>query len=110
MSFKSPIAFRQEILSVIEQTPDENLIELLQLVRDFHQKNIVEPTAKLVQSDTSQLQWQQAVNEIESQDKASSDRKKANISQLISALNEDDDIEEQQQTLAIISSLEGVSI
>jgi hypothetical protein len=62
------------------------------------------------ESDTSQVKWQQAVNEIDREDKTSIEQKKAKIAQLILALNEDNDIEEQQQTLEVINSSAGVSI
>ena len=61
-------------------------------------------------NDLAQLRWQQAVAEIDRQDKTNIEQKKANIDRLIAALNEDDDIEEQQQTLATLNSRSGVSI
>jgi len=48
--------------------------------------------------------------EIDREDKTSIEQKKAKIARLILALNEDNDIEEQQQTLEVIDSSAGVSI
>lgn len=102
---------RQEILlSVIENTPEADLPKLLNLVQNFHQNNSIAPASPLEQIDTSQVKWQQAVNAIDRQDKTSIEQKKAKIAQLILALNEDNDIEEQQQTLKVIDSSSGVSI
>ena len=90
----------QEILlSVIENTPEADLPKLLKLVQNFHQNNSIAPASPLEQIDTSQIKWQQAVTEIDRQDKTSIEQKKAKIARLILALNEDNDIEEQQQTL-----------
>jgi hypothetical protein len=101
---------RQEILSVIQNTPEADLPKLLKLVQNFYQNNSIAPASPLEQIDTSQIKWQQAVNEIDRQDKTSIEQKKAKIARLISALNEDNDIEEQQQILEVIDSSAGVSI
>lgn len=106
----SPTTSRQELLSVIQNTPEADLPKLLQLVRDFHQNNSNDRALPLTQIDTSQLKWQQVVAEIDRQDSTTIKMKKANIAQLITTLNEDDDTEEQQQTLELINSLTGVSI
>jgi hypothetical protein len=66
-------------------------------VRDFHQRTL--------ERNPAQIQWQKAVNTINTQDPATIQQRKANISKLIATLNEDDDIEEQQQALAAIRSL-----
>jgi hypothetical protein len=66
-------------------------------VRDFQQRTI--------DRNPAQIQWQRAVDAVNTQDPATIDRRKANISKLIATLNEDDDIEEQQQALADIRSL-----
>ncbi len=67
---------------------------------------------------TAELQWQQALAEINDRHpttlvreaSALPNRRKANIERLIDQLNDDNDIEEQQQTLAIIESIKPISI
>ena len=102
MSLESPTTLRQNLLSVIQTTPEADLPELLAIVRDFQQRTI--------DRNPAQIQWQKAVDAINTQDPATIDRRKANISKLIATLNEDDDIEEQQQALADLRSIERVSI
>jgi hypothetical protein len=63
-------------------------------VQGFHQRTL--------ERDPAQIQWQKAVDEIDTQDPATIEQRKANISKLIATLNEDDDIEEQQQALSAI--------
>ena len=102
MSLESPTILRQNLLSVIQTTPEADLPQLLALVRDFQQRTI--------DRNPAQIQWQKAVDAINSQDLEKIEQTKANISKLIATLNEDDDIEEQQQALADIRSTERVSI
>lgn len=102
MSLESPTTLRQNLLSVIQTTPEADLPELLAIVRDFQQRTI--------DRNPAQIQWQKAVDAINTQDPATIDRRKANISKLIATLNEDDDIGEQQQALADLRSIERVSI
>jgi hypothetical protein len=71
-------------------------------VRDFQQRTL--------DRNPAQIQWQKAVDAINTQDSAKIEQRKANISKLIATLNEDDDIEEQQQALADIRSIDRVSI
>ena len=99
----SQTIFRQELLNVIQNTPETDIPKLLQLIQNFQQNNSLDPASPLQQADLAQLRWQQAVAKIDLQDKT-------NIDRLIAALNEDDDIEEQQQTLATLNSRSGVSI
>ena len=65
---------------------------------------------RTIDRNPAQIQWQKAVDAINTQDPAMIDRRKASISKLIATLNEDDDIEEQQQALLAIRSIERVSI
>ena len=101
---------RQELLSVIQNTPEADIPQLLQLIQNFQQNNSLDPALALQKVDLAQFRWQQAVAEIDRQDKTNIEQKKANIDRLIAALNEDDDIEEQQQTLATLNSRSGISI
>ncbi len=102
MSLESPTTVRENLLSVIQTTPEADLPELLALVRDFQQR--------IIDRNPAQIQWQKAVDAINTQDPATIQQRKANIFKLIATLNEDDDIEEQQQALAAIRSIERVSI
>jgi transcriptional/translational regulatory protein YebC/TACO1 len=74
-----------------------NSSRLPTVVRDFHQRTL--------ERNPAQIQWQKAVDTINTQDPATIQQRKANISKLIATLNEDDDIEEQQQAVATIRSL-----
>jgi hypothetical protein len=102
MPLESPTTVRENLLSVIQTTPEADLPELLAIVQGFQQRTI--------DRNPAQIQWQKAVDAINTQDPATIDRRKANISKLITTLNEDDDIEEQQQALADIRSIERISI
>jgi hypothetical protein len=97
MSLESPTTVRENLLSVIQTTPEADLPELLAIVQGFQQRTI--------DRNPAQIKWQKAVDAINTQDPATIDRRKANISKLIATLNEDDDIEEQQQALSAIRSL-----
>jgi hypothetical protein len=97
MSLESPTTVRENLLSVIQTTPEADLPELLAIVRDFHQRTL--------ERNPAQIQWQKAVDTINTRDPATIQQRKANISKLIATLNEDDDIEEQQQAVADIRSL-----
>jgi hypothetical protein len=110
MSLESPTTLRQDLLSVIQNTPEANLPELLEIIRVFQQRTLLGATSSAQQQNTSQVQWQQAVDAINSQNETTIEHRKARIAKLIATLNEDDDIEEQQQALADIQSSQGVSI
>jgi vacuolar-type H+-ATPase subunit I/STV1 len=97
MSLESPTTVRDNLLSVIQTTPEADLPELLAIVRDFQQRTL--------DRNPAQIQWQKAVDAINTQDAAKIEQRKANISKLIATLKEDDDIEEQQQALADIRSI-----
>lgn len=102
MSLESPTTLRQNLLSIIQTTPEADLPALLAIVQGFHQRTI--------DRNPAQIQWQKAVDAIDNRDPATIEQRKANISKLIATFNEDDDIEEQQQALADIRSIERVSI
>jgi hypothetical protein len=97
MSLKSPTTLRQSLFNVIQTTPEADLPELLAIVQNFQQRT--------VDRNPAQIQWQKAVDAIDTQDPATIEQRKANISKLIATLNVDDDIEEQQQALADIRSI-----
>jgi hypothetical protein len=110
MSLESPTTLRQDLFSVIQDTPEANLPELLEIVRVFQQRTLLRATSSAQQQNTSQVQWQQAVDAINSQNETTIEQRKARIAKLIATLNADDDIEEQQQALADIRSSTGISI
>jgi hypothetical protein len=110
MSLESPTTLRQDLFSVIQDTPEANLPELLEIIRVFQQRTLLGATSSAQQQNTSQVQWQQAVDAINSQNETTIEQRKARIAKLIATLNADDDIEEQQQALADIRSSTGISI
>lgn len=110
MPLESPTTLRQNLFSVIQDTPEADLPELLELVKIFRQRAFLGTTSPAQQQNTSQIQWQQAVDTINSQDETTIKQRRARIAKLIATLNEDDDIEEQQQALADIQSSTGISI
>jgi hypothetical protein len=110
MSLESSTTLRQDLFSVIQNTPEANLPELLEIVRVFQQRTLLRATSSAQQQNTSQIQWQQAVDAINSQNETTIEQRKARIAKLIATLNADDDIEEQQQALADIRSSTGISI
>jgi hypothetical protein len=93
MSIESPTTLRQNLIGVIQTTPEADLPELLVIVRDFHQRTL--------ERNPAQIQWQRAIDTINNQDESTLAQRKANISKLIATFNEDNDIEEQQDILAI---------
>jgi hypothetical protein len=77
---------------------------------EFEIAALLGATSSAQQQNTSQVQWQQAVDAINSQNETTIEQRKARIAKLIATLNADDDIEEQQQALADIRSSTGISI
>ena len=67
MSLKSPITLRQNLLSVIQTTPEADLPGLLAIIRDFQQRTI--------DLNPVQIQWQKAVDAINTQDPATIEHK-----------------------------------
>ena len=88
---------RLDLLTEIEQTPEEYIPELLNFVRLFRQS--------VLTKQTSINAWDNAINQINN-----SDQNQEKIKQLFESWAELDDENEQKETLKIIESLEGVSI
>ncbi|WP_083618296.1 hypothetical protein [Planktothrix serta] len=88
---------RLDLLTEIEQTPEEYIPELLNFVRLFRQS--------LLTKQISINAWNNAINQINN---SSQDQEK--IKQLFESWAELDDENEQKETLKIIESLEDVSI
>jgi hypothetical protein len=88
---------RLDLLTEIEQTPEEYIPELLNFVRLFRQS--------MLTKQTSINDWDNAINQINNGEK-----NPEKIKQLFESWAELDDENEQKETLKIIESLEGVSI
>ena len=88
---------RLDLLTEIEQTPEEYIPELLNFVRLFRQS--------VLTKKTSINAWDNAINQINN-----SDQNPEKIKQLFQSWAELDDGTEQKEILKIIESLEGVSI
>ncbi|PSB57395.1 hypothetical protein [Chamaesiphon polymorphus] len=91
---------RFDLLTEIEQTPDEYIPELLKIVRSFRQHSIVK--------QTSTNAWNRAIDRINSTE--GQEQTQAAIGKLFQDWIELDEEEEQKETLGIIESIEGVSI
>lgn len=88
---------RLDLLTEIEQTPEEYISDLLQIVRLFRQSILIK--------ETSINAWDNAINQINN-----SKENQENIKQLFESWADLDNENEQKETLKIIESLEGVSI
>ncbi len=91
---------RLDLLTEIEQTPDEYISDLLQIVRLFRQS--------VTMKQTSINAWSDAINQINNSQY--NQEKQEKIKQLFQSWAELDDETEQKETLKIIESLEGISI
>ena len=91
---------RLDLLTEIEQTPDEHISDLLKLVRLFRQSIMIK--------QTSIKAWDQAINQINNSEL--NQQKQEKIKELFQSWSELDDENDQKETLKIIESLEGVSI
>jgi hypothetical protein len=99
---KSSAKPRNDLLLEIEHTPEEYIPELLQIVRLFRQS--------ITMKQTSLKNRENAINEITQSDRIKKEHRKTNIRKLFDSWNELDDQEEQQETLEIIESMNGISI
>ncbi|MBN3870544.1 hypothetical protein [Nostoc sp. JL33] len=93
---------RAELLLEIQQTPEQYLPELLQIVRLFRQS--------VTMKQTSLNNWENALNEINHSDAVKQQERKTNIKKIFESWNELDEEEEQQNILEIIESMKGISI
>jgi Mg/Co/Ni transporter MgtE len=91
---------RLDLLTEIEQTPEEHISDLLKIVRLFRQSILIK--------QTSINAWDQAINQINNSEL--NQQKQEKIKQLFQSWSELDDETDQKETLKIIESLEGVSI
>jgi hypothetical protein len=94
-----------EILQQIDRLP---LVEQTKILRQLEQKietATAHNTALPNPANTSQQQWQQAVDRIHDRNPISLDLQKTRISDLFAKFNADEDEEDQQQALDIINSI-----
>jgi hypothetical protein len=91
---------RLDLLTEIDQTPEEHISDLLKIVRLFRQSILIKPT--------SLNAWAHAINQINNSEQEQ--QKKEKIKQLFQSWSELDDENDQKETLKIIESLQGVSI
>ncbi|MBS3026430.1 MAG: hypothetical protein HCA25_04850 [Dolichospermum sp. DET50] len=99
---KSSAKPRNDLLLEIEHTPEEYIPELLQIVRLFRQS--------VTMKQTSLKNWENAINEINESDAIKKEHRKTNIKRLFESWNESDGQQDQQETLEIIESMNGISI
>jgi len=99
---KSSAKSRNDLLLEIEHTPEEYIPELLQIVRLFRQS--------VTMKQTSLKNWENAINEINESDAIKKEDRKTNIKRLFESWKELDDQQEQQETLEVIESMNGISI
>jgi hypothetical protein len=93
---------RTDLLLEIEQTPEEHIPELLEIVRLFRQT--------IMMKQSSLNDWENAINEINHSDVIKKEHRKTDIKKLFQSWNELDNKEEQQETLEIIENMKGISI
>ena len=93
---------RTELLSAIEQTPEEYIPELLNFVHFFHKQRIMQA------SPTSA--WNVAMSEINSSNPEQQNLRRQRINQLFTTCAVLDSEDEQKEALKIFESAEGVSI
>jgi hypothetical protein len=91
---------RLDLLTEIEQTPEEHISDLLKIVRLFRQSIMIQ--------QTSINAWDQAINQINNSEL--NQQKQEKLKALFQFWSELDDETDQKETLKIIESLEGVSI
>ena len=82
---------RLDLLTEIEQTPEEYIPELLQLVRFFRQS--------IVMKEASSNSWNDAINQIDNSNITTVKDKQTRIQQLLESWSQMDDQEEQKETL-----------
>jgi ribosome maturation protein Sdo1 len=99
-----------EILQQIDRLPLDEQTNILRQLEQKIETATAHSAAKPLPANISQQQWQQAVDNIRDRTPISLDRQKARISDMLAKFNEDEDEEEQQEALEIISSIPRTSI
>jgi hypothetical protein len=93
---------RLELLSEIEQTPEEYIPDLLNLFRFFRQR-------KMMQTPSASA-WENAMSKINNNNPEIQRLRRKRINELFESWAILDTEYEQKETLEIIESLEGISI
>jgi len=95
---------RLELLSELEQTPEEYIPELLNLVRYFRQSRMI------TMQTSSASTWEKAMDRINNNTPDIQKLRRQRLKQLFESWAVLDTEYEQKESLQIIESLEGVSI
>jgi len=93
---------RESLLLEIEQIPDEQVPELLQIISLFRQRQMT--------NQESEDNWQKAMNQLEKSNPIKRKKQQQKLKQLFESWNESDEEQDQKETWEIIKSLKGVSI
>ncbi|NER24544.1 MAG: hypothetical protein F6J96_28345 [Symploca sp. SIO1C2] len=93
---------RESLLLEIEQIPDEQVPELLQIISLFRQRQMT--------NQESEDNWQKAMNQLEKSNPIKRKQQQQKLKQLFESWNEPDEEQDQKETWEIIKSLKGVSI
>ena len=93
---------RESLLLEIEQIPDEQVPELLQIISLFRQRQMT--------NQESEDNWQKAMNQLEKSNLIKRKQQQQKLKQLFESWNESDEEQDQKETWEIIKSLKGVSI
>ncbi|NEP56616.1 MAG: hypothetical protein F6K31_06270 [Symploca sp. SIO2G7] len=94
--------WREALLLEVEQIPDEQIPELLQIISLFRQRQMT--------NKESEDNWQKAIHQLEKSDPIKRKQQQQKLKQLFESWNELDEEQDQKETWKIIKSLKGVSI
>ncbi|NEP48386.1 MAG: hypothetical protein F6K65_05930 [Moorea sp. SIO3C2] len=93
---------RDDLLLEIENIPDEQIPQLLQIIRLFRQSQMT--------NKESVDHWQKAMARLEKSDPIQRKQQQQKLKELFQSWNELDEEEDQKETWEIIKSIKGVSI
>lgn len=94
--------WRDDLLLEVEQIPDEQIPELLQIIRLFRQHQMM--------NQELGNNWQKAMIQLEKSDPIQRKKQQQKFKQLFQSWNELDEEQDQKETWEIIKSIKGVSI
>lgn len=93
---------RDDLLLEVEKIPDEQIPQLLQIIRLFRQSKMT--------SQEYVDNWKKAMERLEKSDPIQRKQQQQKLKQLFQSWNELDEEQEQKETWEIIKSMKGVSI
>ncbi|NEO88973.1 MAG: hypothetical protein F6K56_01290 [Moorea sp. SIO3G5] len=93
---------RDDLLLEIENIPDEQIPQLLQILRLFRQSQMT--------NKESVDNWKKAMVQLEKSDPIQRKQQQQKLKQLFKSWNELDEEQDQKETWEIIKSIKGVSI